>query len=155
MCVRYHSSLLMHECLREHLCEIVPLHPCNCLSVAVRCVLLLRAFFHPLETQCDTAPARTGSLATIRAGQPSAVSSTVTFLPFLLFELSADVFTLGHCGSSLRSHYGWSHSSIWPPDSHLCIIPTLITSARFIHRRILGWPAGFLFLSWDSNSELN
>lgn len=31
VCVRYHSSLLMHECLREHLCEIVPLHPCNCL----------------------------------------------------------------------------------------------------------------------------
>lgn len=81
VCVRYHSSLLMHECLREHLCEIVPLHPCNCLSAAVRCVLLLRAFFHPLETQCDTAPARTGSLETIRAGQPSAVFFNSHFSP--------------------------------------------------------------------------
>lgn len=34
----------------------------------------------------------------------------------------------------------------------LYITPTLITSARVIHRGILGWPAGILFRSWASLS---
>lgn len=34
VCVRYRSSLLMHECLLERLCEIVPLHPCNSFSLS-------------------------------------------------------------------------------------------------------------------------
>lgn len=138
VCVRYHSSLLMHEWLQMHLCEIVPLHRCNFLSGIVHPTLLPCAFFLFRNTvghissdnwlHCDWTTNSCffqRSLFSSFLASVTAVTMTSTLWLFLLVSL-------------------WC--SIWPPGSHLCITPTLLILWFYqIYRVILVRPVVILF----------